>query len=69
MEDLDPTPPIIVLERGVDLDSTWHAQQVELAALSSAGQLSTVAGSGHMIHLYKPAAVAAAIREVVARAR
>jgi pimeloyl-ACP methyl ester carboxylesterase len=51
------------------LDATWHAQQVELADLSTAGKLIRVADSGHMIHLYRPAAVIAAIRDVVSGAR
>lgn len=61
--------PLIALERGREIDSMWHAQQVELAALSAAGKLIRVADSGHMIHLYQPAVVAGAIREVVTDAR
>jgi pimeloyl-ACP methyl ester carboxylesterase len=61
--------PLVVLERSSDSDATWHAQQVELAGLSAAGTLIRVADSGHMIHLNQPAAVAAAIRNVVAIAR
>jgi pimeloyl-ACP methyl ester carboxylesterase len=61
--------PLVVLERSVDSDATWHAQQVELAGLSASGRLIKVADSGHMIHLYQPAAVAAAIRNVVATGR
>ena len=61
--------PLIVLERGNDLNPTWHAQQVELAALSTVGQLRTVERSGHMIHMYQPDAVVKAIREVVITAR
>src|SRR5262249_51524095 len=61
--------PLIVLERGEDSSETRHAQQVQLAALSSAGRLITAEGSGHMIHLYKPVIVVQAIDEVVARCR
>jgi pimeloyl-ACP methyl ester carboxylesterase len=61
--------PLVVLERGADVDATWHAQQAELAALSASSRLVHVAGSGHMIHMYKPDVVAEAIREVVTRAR
>jgi pimeloyl-ACP methyl ester carboxylesterase len=41
----------------------------ELAAESSEGRLEVVKGSGHMIHHQRPAAVVAAIREVVEAAR
>jgi len=61
--------PLSVLERSNDVDSTWHAQQVELAALSAVGKHLKVDDSGHMIQLYRPDAVAAAIRGVVLAVR
>jgi pimeloyl-ACP methyl ester carboxylesterase len=61
--------PLIVLERGNDPNPAWHAQQVELAALSTAGKLLKVEASGHMIHLYQPDAVVNAIQEVVRTVR
>ena len=57
--------PLVAMERGVDVDETWHAQQRDLAALSTAGRVVTVEGSGHMIHLYKPEQVVQTIRELV----
>src|SRR5438105_2621665 len=32
------TLPLIALERGEGVDAAWHAQQMQLAALSTAGQ-------------------------------
>jgi pimeloyl-ACP methyl ester carboxylesterase len=61
--------PLAALERGRETDGTWHAQQIELAGLSTAGKLSTVSDSGHMIHLYRPDAVADAILATVRAAR
>jgi pimeloyl-ACP methyl ester carboxylesterase len=63
------TLPLVVLERGTDVDAAWHAQQAELAALSTSGRLIHVPASGHMIHVYKPDVVAETIREVVTRVR
>ena len=61
--------PLRVLERAKDTSEVWHNQQVELAALSSAGKLIRAEGSGHMIHLERPDLVAQAIREVIREAR
>jgi pimeloyl-ACP methyl ester carboxylesterase len=61
--------PLVALERGSDTDATWHAQQIELAGLSTAGKLIAVPGSGHMIHLYRPDAVSDAIQATVRAAR
>jgi pimeloyl-ACP methyl ester carboxylesterase len=61
--------PLVALERGLDADPAWHAQQIELAGLSTAGKLLAVADSGHMIHLSRPDAVADAIRAAVRAAR
>jgi len=61
--------PLRVLERAKDTSEVWRHQQVELAALSSAGKLIRAEGSGHMIHLERPDLVAQAIREVIREAR
>ena len=61
--------PLHVLERTDGASGTWHAQQVQLAGLSSAGRLIKAEGSGHMIHLYRPDLVVQAIREVIAASR
>jgi pimeloyl-ACP methyl ester carboxylesterase len=61
--------PLIALERSQDSNETWHAQQVQLAALSRVGKLVKVKDAGHMIHLYQPDIVARAIRDVVTAAR
>jgi pimeloyl-ACP methyl ester carboxylesterase len=61
--------PLRVLERERDTTDRWHVQQVQLAALSSAGKLITAEGSGHMIHLERPDLVIDAIQDVVRRIR
>ena len=61
--------PIRVLERDNGTNETWHAQQVDLAALSSASKLIRAEGSGHSIHLERPDLVVEAIRDVVRQAR
>lgn len=61
--------PLIALERTKDSNETWHAQQTQLAALSSTGKLISAEKSGHMIHLYRPDLVVQAIREVVMAAK
>ncbi len=52
--------PLFVIERAKDANETWHAQQVQLAALSSVGKLIKAQRSGHMIHLERPDLVAQA---------
>jgi pimeloyl-ACP methyl ester carboxylesterase len=61
--------PLIALERSEDSNERWHAQQLELAALSRAGKLVRVEDSGHMIHLYRPDSVAQAIQDVIIAAQ
>jgi pimeloyl-ACP methyl ester carboxylesterase len=63
------TLPLRVLERELDSTDTWHAQQVQLAALSSKGKLIKAERSGHMIHLQRQDLVIEAIRDVVRDAR
>jgi pimeloyl-ACP methyl ester carboxylesterase len=71
--------PLIVLERTerpprstfpsqLEYDAekaTWHSFQVDLAGRSKYGELRAVAGSGHMMHVQRPDAIADAIRDVV----
>jgi pimeloyl-ACP methyl ester carboxylesterase len=61
--------PLRVLEREKDTTETWHAQQVQLAGLSSAAKLARAEGSGHMIHLERPDLVVETIRDVVREVR
>jgi pimeloyl-ACP methyl ester carboxylesterase len=61
--------PLIVLERTKDTNPTWHAQQQQLAALSTKGKLIEAEESGHMIHLERPDLVAKAIQNVSAQSR
>ncbi|WP_263415420.1 alpha/beta fold hydrolase [Terriglobus albidus] len=61
--------PLVVLERSKNPDPVWHTQQVQLAALSSRGQLIRAENSGHMIHLERPDLVAEAIHRVVSQLR
>jgi pimeloyl-ACP methyl ester carboxylesterase len=61
--------PLVVLERTEGSDDVWHAQQLQLAALSSNGRLIRAEKSGHMIHLYRPDLVAEAIWDVISRSR
>jgi pimeloyl-ACP methyl ester carboxylesterase len=61
--------PLRVLERDKDTTDTWHLQQTELAALSSAGTLVKAGGSGHMIHLERPDLVMEAVRDVMGEVR
>ena len=44
----------------------WQRLQAEVAALSSRGRQMNVPGAGHKIHIDQPAAVVAAIRELLA---
>ncbi|HEX6994268.1 MAG TPA: hypothetical protein VF339_08995 [Gammaproteobacteria bacterium] len=62
----EPGDPPDALERW---EAIWLELQAELAALSSRGELRIVADAGHNIHLDRPDAVIAAIREVVAAAK
>ncbi len=43
----------------------WQELQGELAALSTRGRMEVVGGTGHHVHLERPDAVVAAIRELV----
>jgi len=70
--------PLVVLERtrdeyppdvAAELSREHREQQQWLAALSSRGELISVANSGHHIQLDQPAAVVDAIRTVINRSR
>lgn len=76
--------PLIVLTRGdyekdmpadftaedrAAMKSVWLAMHKEMTALSSAGQIRTVDGAGHIIQRDKPQAVIDAVADVVAAAR
>ena len=59
--------PVVMLTRGQDADDDRRAAYVELAgSLSTRTRHTEVPGAGHEIHLYEPAVVVAAIREVTA---
>jgi pimeloyl-ACP methyl ester carboxylesterase len=61
--------PLVILTRGVDTDKERIAAYDELAKMSTRSRHTVVADAGHEIHLFQPAAVVEAIREVIARAR
>ena len=61
--------PLVVIERAPDstdpLAAEHHAQQVDLARLSSRGRLVTAAHAGHNVHLEDPALVVQTIDSVL----
>jgi pimeloyl-ACP methyl ester carboxylesterase len=74
--------PMVVLSAGVYPTNSWETEQEvrdaqahwqeghrQLAARSTRGRWSVVPGAGHFIHTDNPAAVVAAIREVVTQVR
>jgi pimeloyl-ACP methyl ester carboxylesterase len=61
--------PTVVLSRGTDPDPNREAVQAALAALSTNSRLTIVAGAGHEIHLFEPAAVVQAVADVVTAVR
>jgi pimeloyl-ACP methyl ester carboxylesterase len=63
------TRPVVVLTRGTDFNAERVAVHQALAAQSTNSRQTTVAGAGHEIHLFAPAAVVEAILEVVEAAR
>ncbi|PWT84581.1 MAG: hypothetical protein C5B58_04510 [Acidobacteria bacterium] len=60
--------PLVVLERAKDTNEVWHAQELQLAALSAKGKLIKADGTGHMIHVERPDLVAGAISQVATKA-
>ena len=61
--------PIVVLTRGTDQGEGLVETHAALTRMSTNGRHSVITGSGHEIHLFKPAAVVQAIADVVAAAR
>ena len=63
--------PLVVLASGRNMSGLafWSEGQNALAALSARGRLVVVEGSGHYIHIDRPAEVIDAIEEVTASAR
>jgi pimeloyl-ACP methyl ester carboxylesterase len=57
--------PTVVLTRGDERHADRERVHADLAKLSSRSRHAVIAGAGHEIHLFDPAAVAAAIREVL----
>jgi pimeloyl-ACP methyl ester carboxylesterase len=58
--------PLVVLSRGVDGSEGQRDSHAALASLSTRSRHEVVAGSGHEIHLFQPAAVIRAIADVIA---
>jgi pimeloyl-ACP methyl ester carboxylesterase len=61
--------PLVILTRGVNTDKERIAAYDELAKLSTKSRHTVVADAGHEIHLFQPAVVIEAIREVITLAR
>ena len=61
--------PLVVLERGRDLDPGWAADQLDLARRSSNAWLVKATAAGHGIHGDNSPLVAEAVRQVVAAVR
>ena len=57
--------PLIVLTRGVDSSQELRELHASMARLSTSFRHTVVAGAGHEIHLFAPAAVSAAIQDAV----
>src|SRR5262249_52266392 len=57
--------PFVVLTRGVESSQELRAVHASLARLSTNSRPTVVADSGHEIHLFQPAVVIQAIRDVV----
>jgi pimeloyl-ACP methyl ester carboxylesterase len=60
--------PIVVLTRGLNTPEALRSAHAELAAASK-GRHAVVAGAGHEIQLFQPAAVIGAIEEVLSSVR
>ena len=57
--------PLVVLTRGVDSSEDMKVAHAAIARQSTNSRHTVVANSGHEIHLYQPAVVVQAIRDVV----
>lgn len=61
--------PLIVLSRGLDQQTDWHAMQTELLRLSSNSQQMIAKKSGHNIQIDQPDAAVEAILNMVSQLR
>lgn len=61
--------PLLVLSRGLDLDSDWQAMQSELLQLSSNSQQLIAEKGGHNLEIDQPEAAIAAIMKIVKQLR
>ena len=61
--------PTVVLTRGDEKNFDREASHAALAALSTNSRHRVIAGAGHEIHLFEPAAVVQAIQDVVSSVR
>jgi pimeloyl-ACP methyl ester carboxylesterase len=61
--------PLVVLTRGIESSQELQDVHASIARLSTNSRHSVVTDAGHEIHLYDPAAVVDAIRQVVEAAR
>ena len=57
--------PTVVLSRGNERDADREDAHARLAKLSTNSRHTVIAGSGHEIHLFQPAAVIAAVNDVL----
>ena len=64
-----PVSPEAIEELNTVFPSVWQELQRDLAAQSTRGELRTIDGAGHIIHVDNPAAVIDAIKAVVSSAR
>jgi len=67
--DVEDAPPGTRPETVTQLRAAWQRIQLELPNLSKNSAHVVVTGAHHMIHIERPAVVAAAIREVVGAVR
>jgi len=61
--------PLVVLTRGSDSSQELKEAHARLARISTNSRHTVVAGAGHEIHLFEPAAVVQAIQDVIAAAK
>ena len=64
-----PSLPAESREEGALITAEWGRMHAEIAALSSAGEHRIIGQAGHYIHIDRPDAVVAAIREAIAATR
>jgi pimeloyl-ACP methyl ester carboxylesterase len=57
--------PVVVLSRGIDLPPAARDVHASLGRLTRNFRHTVVAGSGHEVHLFEPAAVVRAINDVL----